>query len=434
MRISTKQLFDNGTLNIQRNQFEQFKTQNQISTGRRNLTPADDPVAAAQTLVTEQHKSVNAQYQENQGAARTSLGLVEGELGSLTDLLQSIRERAVQLGNAALTDKERGFISEELNNRFQDLLSIGNAQNGQGQYLFSGYQGSTRPFALNGTTGLVNYAGDTGERLLQVDASRQIDIAANGSDVFMAVDSGNGTFEVKAGAANAGTGLADGGSVIDLAKWNAAPAALQPRDYRIAFQVDSAGVLKYNLTDASGTNSLLTGAAVGNVNTAPEWRTFTSGQRITFDGLLGGTVDLGVQVTVNGTPVAGDSFAVTASAGKSLFDTVHDLVALAGTSVGSTAGASTRFTSKLGEGLANLDQSLNNISRVRARVGTSLSELDALGSAADDRALQLDTRLSELKDLDYAEAISRLSRQQMQLEAAQKSFMKITGLNLFNLL
>ena len=102
MRISTSQIYDAGALNIQRNQSALYKLQNQLSTGRRVLTPEDDPVAAAQALIVTQSQAVNAQQVENQGNASSQLGLVDSQLSSLTDLLQNVRERVVQAGSTCL--------------------------------------------------------------------------------------------------------------------------------------------------------------------------------------------------------------------------------------------------------------------------------------------------------------------------------------------
>lgn len=49
-----------------------FKLNNQLSTGRRVLTPQDDPVAAAQALVVTQSKEVNQQYINNRGRPNTN--------------------------------------------------------------------------------------------------------------------------------------------------------------------------------------------------------------------------------------------------------------------------------------------------------------------------------------------------------------------------
>jgi flagellar hook-associated protein 3 FlgL len=92
------------------------------------------------------------------------------------------------------------------------------------------------------------------------------------------------------------------------------------------------------------------------------------------------------------------------------------------------------LTNGLATALGNLDNALNNISTVRASTGARLKELDTVKNAGDDRALQYSQTLSSLQDLDFAKAASELTQQQVNLEAAQKSFAKVAGLSLFNYL
>ena len=72
--------------------------------------------------------------------------------------------------------------------------------------------------------------------------------------------------------------------------------------------------------------------------------------------------------------------------------------------------------------------------RVQASIGSRMSEIEALSSVSADQDLQYTKRISELQDIDYAEAISRFMTQQMQLQAAQQSFSKVSGMSLFNYL
>jgi flagellar hook-associated protein 3 FlgL len=80
----------------------------------------------------------------------------------------------------------------------------------------------------------------------------------------------------------------------------------------------------------------------------------------------------------------------------------------------------------------NIDNVLNNVLTVRASVGSRLKELDNLDSDGDNRNLLFAQTLSSLTDLDYVSAISNMSQQTTTLDAAQKSFVKVTGLSLFN--
>ena len=443
MRISTNQIYSAGTENINRNQSELLRLQNQISTGRRILRPEDDPVAAAQALVATQSQEINRQHQENQGNARAQLGLLDGQLESLGNVIQDVRERTIQLGNASLTDRERGFIAEELESRLEQMLSIANAQNGEGLYLFAGFQGASVPFAraqgaagpFNSANPLVNFLGDQGQRSLQVDGSRQMPVNISGLDLFMNILNGNGTFTTRAAAANAGTGIADGGTVTNVTLWNA--STVQPQDFTVQFGTDTTlnpPVLKYNLIDTASGNSMFTNAAPGTPDTAG-WLAFTPGQSISFNGLnaaFAPTGDLGVSVVISGTPADGDSFAVQASTPQSLFDTVKNLANLAATPVPAGGAGNTLYTGGLGEGLSALDRALDSVLEVRATTGTRLKELDALGEASADLDLQYTSRVSELQDLDYAAALSDFTRRQVQLEAAQRSFVQTARLSLFN--
>jgi flagellar hook-associated protein 3 FlgL len=82
--------------------------------------------------------------------------------------------------------------------------------------------------------------------------------------------------------------------------------------------------------------------------------------------------------------------------------------------------------------ISNMDAGISTVANARSTVGSKINELDALNNSGDSRKLQYAQALSELVDLDYAQAISDLSQRKVVLEAAQQSFIKVTGLSLFN--
>ena len=65
-------------------------------------------------------------------------------------------------------------------------------------------------------------------------------------------------------------------------------------------------------------------------------------------------------------------------------------------------------------------------------MGVSLQSLDLRDDQNQDSVLRIDKQMSELEDLDYAEAVSELNLQTVALQAAQQSYIKIQGLSLFN--
>ena len=331
--------------------------------------------------------------------------------------------------NGIYSDSERSFVARELQDRFNELVALANADDGTGQFLFSGYQGGTRPFAIDGsaapippaTVPPVRYFGDDGKRLLQVASARQIATNVSGAQLFMDIRSGNGTFATavggnSGGGINQGTALIDEGSVSNPALWSA--AVNTHGSFRIEFL---AGGTQYQIYNAANVALLAAPAS------------YTPGQAIPLQKTTAPAADFGAQVVVRGTPANGDRFTVVPSSSQSLFQTLQNLIGAISTPV-NAAFTRTELDNRINAELANLDQAMDNLGRVRADVGSRLKELDFLSEGAADADLQYATTLSDLQDLDYAAAISTYTWQQIQLEAAQKSFAQISRLSLFSIL
>ena len=416
MRISTSQIFDSGVRGIGRNQVELSKLANQMATGRRVVTPEDDPIAASQALVLTQSKAVSEQYLKNQSDAQGKLSIVETQVASVGDLLQSVRARLVQAGSTTLSNSDRSFVAKELEADFSQLMGIANSKDAEGNYLFSGYQGAVKPFSLS-ASGAV-YQGDDGQRLVQVSASRQLATNVSGKELFESISNGNGRFATSA-LGNTGSGIIDEGSVTDPAKWSAA-SATYPGGVQIKFSV-TGGVTNYQLFDSTGTT------AYGAV------QPYTAGQLIQLEKTTAPAADFGATVVVTGQPADGDSFAVKPSTDQSIFATLRSAINTLTTGIGG-GSSSTEYSNKIAGSLTDIDQALENVYKVRSSVGASLNELDSLTESTGDMQLQYKTSLSALQDLDYTEAISEISKKQVQLEAAQLTFKQISQLSLFSIL
>jgi flagellar hook-associated protein 3 FlgL len=394
-------MFSTATSQLGTLQTQMAKTQMQLSTNRRIITPADDPIASAQALGVTQLQAMNTQFATNRAAARSSLSQVEGALASTGLLIQDMQQLGVQAGNGSLTDIDRAAIATELEGRLQDLLGIANSTDGAGGYLFSGYKADSQPFTLH--AGGATYNGDQGQRELQVGASRRIAISDSGSSIFENNRNGNGRFNTLAASGNTGSGVISSGVVTDS-------AAYTGNTYRLDFSVGgSPAATTYTVTNTS------TG-----VTAAPA--AYQDGQPIVFDGM---------SFDIKGAPADGDEFTVEPSSKESLFSTVTSMIALLRTEQGSPA-ARAQMSNGMNTATENLSAALDNVLTVRASVGSRLKELDYLDSAGEDLGLQYASTLSDLQDLDLVEAISMYSQQQVTLEAAQKSFKSMSSLSLFN--
>lgn len=433
MRISTNMLFEQGVFNMNAQLAKLARYQEQIATGRRVLSPADDPVAASRALEVSQSESINKQYMRNAESASSTISQNEGTLSTVTRNLQDLRELAVNAGNGVHSEKELKMLASEVRGLYGELLSLGNATNGNGQYLYSGYQGSTQPF-VESVPGTVTYYGDEGQRMMQISASRQAAVSDSGADIFTKIRNGNSVFVTAANSANTGSGIISPGSVLDKTLWN---VAANNKNFTIKFDVNNAtqpATTTYDIVDNVSGNSLLTGVAAAA--SGPYLRTYTTDTAISLKTVAppdtnATPFDYGAEVEIKGAPATGDSFTVNASTDQDIFRTVWNLVnSLESANIGATGAAV--LNNSLNAALSNISNALDNVLTVRAAVGARMKEIDTTHGTDEDYGLQYAKTLSELRDLDFAKTLSDLTMQQTSLDAAQKSFVKISQLSLFN--
>jgi flagellar hook-associated protein 3 FlgL len=142
--------------------------------------------------------------------------------------------------------------------------------------------------------------------------------------------------------------------------------------------------------------------------------------------------DAGIQLQITGTPADGDTFAIGRAANKDIFSTVHDLVSRMSNSIPVGVAARAEYDSALTRTSSSLDSAMDHILTITASTGVRLKELDSSRSTSQDLGLRYDQDLARIQDLDYAAALSELAQKQFSLEAAQKSYVSITSLKLFD--
>ncbi len=400
MRISTSQIFQAGVRQITDGQSKLYKLQNQLASGKRFESAQEDPVAAAQVLLTTQSSLINKQFADNQANASSQLGLEEDRLATIIEGIQTIREKVIAGNNSSYSDSQRKAIATELQSQFDSLLAMANSTDANGYYLFSGFQGSTKPFQLQ-ADGSVQYAGDGGQRMLQVGTSRQIPVSDSGRSVFE-TRTGNGTFALGASASNTGTGVVSGGSLRGPAAWTGD-----------SYQIQFTSATSYTVTNTT------TSAVVGTYDYAGDTE---------ITGVPGASF------SISGTPAAGDTFSVAPSTNQSVFTTLQTLITAFSTSTDGNAalGASVRNT--VNTEMSNLNQIFNNLSSVQTAIGSRRSELESLTDASSALELHYQERINDLQGINEIEIISAFAQQSQLLEAAQSSFAKISALTLFSYL
>ncbi len=408
MRISTQTLYAQSMRSLNQQQAELSHVGQQIASGQRVMRPSDDPQAASRAVQVSQAQAITSQYTDSRVSARNALSMEESVLNSVGDAVSSAKTLMLEAANGTLTNADRASIASQLQGIYQTVLGQANATDGNGRYLFGGYQDKSVPFVMSG--GAVTYTvtdpnQDT-SRQQQIDASRLMDVSDTGSTVFQGTRGATG-FMAVAESGNTGSVTFKGRpDVIDSSDPNFGTP------FKVAFSV-TGGVATYEIQDSSGT--ALQAA-----------QPYQSGQAIQYGGL---------SLTLSGTPANGDAIDVdqAQNLNTDLFKTFEKALAIL-KQPADTPAQQAALQNTLGNAMTEFDGSLDNVLMVRASVGSRLNELDVVDKVASNRQLNYAQTKSDLVDLDYNTAISEYSLRSVGLQAAQKAFVSMRQMNLFDLL
>ncbi|WP_369602226.1 flagellar hook-associated protein FlgL [Hahella sp. SMD15-11] len=405
MRISTQLLFNRGLDNIQNVTVQLQKTQLQISSGRKVQTPADDPVAATRILRVNQELEQISQYQRNINLAENRLKLEDSLLGNVADVLQRLRELAVQAGDGSQNADDKKFIASEIRQRLDQLAGIMNTRDASGEYIFGGFQGRQEPFVKD-ESGHYIYRGDEGVRSVQIDGTVSVAVGDNGKRLFEEIPSANKTFYTEANPNNQAVPkpVITQGRVIDQAAWD----AFYPEDMVIEF--DASTPPQYSIRRVSDGRPILSN------------QTFTSGQPISANG---------IQFEIVGNPAPGDTYFVHSSEKQGLLTTVERLADSLERYSDTDTGRQV-LKDQIDSALANLTNAETRLLEVRAGLGARLNTIENTQQLHGDVEVLTKEVLSELQDVDFAEAVSQLTLQSTILQAAQQSYAQVTRLSLFD--
>jgi flagellar hook-associated protein 3 FlgL len=407
MRISTVTIYEQSVSSLNRQQSEYLRVGQQIASGRKVVRPSDDPQAASMAVGIQQAKAIDEQFARARVSVRNTLSQEESTLNAASDAISRAKTLLVQAGNGSLSDANRDAISKELKGIYESLIGQANSTDGNGHYLFGGYKDSSPPFQAD-SNGVVSYVGDNQGHQQQVDSARWIAGVDSGADIFLSVPKGSGFVAraervignppTTATVDNLGTLTFSGPNVVDTA------AAGYGNGFGMTFSVVS-GQTYYSIDGG-----------------APQ--AYQAGQSISYNGL---------SLSLDGAPADGDKLLVNPAdqGNTNLFASLKQAIdVLAAPTDMPEAKAKLQNTMKsVGR---ELDNSMNNILSVRASIGARLNELDALDSVGVNRTLNYQQVLSDRLDLDYNKAISDYSLRQVGLQAAQKSFVDVQKLSLFN--
>ena len=304
MKVSTSMFFDNASKQLGSIQSSLAKTQTQLSTGKQINRPSDAPDKSSLITRLQSEMTRQASYQGNLNAVNVRLQAEETALRNTSNVMYRFKELAVQAANDTLSTAERNTLSFEMIQLREQILSMANSQDSNGNYLFAGSRVAQQPFGED-AKGRVVYQGDQSRMLVPVGDNRQMNLNIPGSDVFV---------------------------------------------------------------------------------------------RLVRDDDKGNKIGVG------------------------FFQALSDMV----------DAVKNTDRPNIQRGIKELDRMQQGISDANAQLGTDMNVVDSQGGVLDEITLRLKTTLSDVQDLDYTEAITKMNKDQLALESAQSTFAKISKLSLFN--
>lgn len=304
MKISTGLYFERSTQQMSNVQSKLTKVQEQLSTGLQVVKPSDAPDKASLVTRLEAELTRQSSHQDTLKAVNVRLTAEETALKNTSDVLYRMKELAVQAANDTVGEQDRKSIAIEMGNLREQILSLANSQDSNGNYLFSGSRAGSPAFSKD-PTGRIVYQGDQARMQVNVGDNRRMNLNMPGSDAFTRI-------------------------VRDDGKGN--------------------------------------------------------------------------------------------KTGVDFFQSLDDLV----NAVNSSDHAAIQ------RGVGEVDALQNGISEGVGQIGADLTVVDLQNNVLDEVVLRLKSTRSDIEDLDYTEAITRMNKDQLALQAAQSGFSKISQLSLFN--
>ncbi|MGJ8484005.1 flagellar hook-associated protein FlgL [Pseudoalteromonas sp. SYSU M81236] len=410
MRISNNMMYKNNLNSILNSQQNVNKAQEQVNTQKRVLTAADDPSATARALLYSDRIQGNEQFTKNITMLNSRLTTEESVLQNIKGALESAYTLSIQAGNGAYSDIDREGIAEEVKALQSTVLDLMNAKTEDGKYIFSGYQDNTPTYSYDSASGRYEYGGDQGQHKIKVAEGVEIKSSDNGFDTFEKVNarlnvaSNDGT--VSGGITSSKIYVTEQGDFDSFHKsnYNADPAAAA-----------NANTLSFITTTGTPNTYVVqqAGVTIGS-GSFDEGKINFKGMQVTIDPVANGQVDVDLEAPQK----------------ENALNTLDDLIA------GLTAPNLTQeeFDQVLADAVVQLNNAKNQVSLVQAGLGGRLNTAKKIEESNSDLDINNKAAKAELVELDMAEAITELTKQETALQASQATFGRLANLSLFDYL
>lgn len=394
-RISSFHNYQAVQNDLRRQETKVHNNQEQMASGKRLLKPSDDPLATHYIQNASQQSQVLNQYLNSIVLVRHRLEHQEVIVSDVENFADDAKRTVMEIINGALSPEDRLAHLRELDEIGNNVLSLANNQDKDGNYIFAGTKSKNQPF-FRDNSGNVSYDGDDYQRKMRV--AHTLDMAANdpGSKVFMEIKNPFGDYEPQ-------YQLQEGSELLLEKATNSNEN--DQSNYKVTFVEMPEGKYGYQLERD--------GAVV-------DADVYDSSTGINFEGL---------HINFKGRITKGDSVSIEPRATFNLFDTFKNTREWAMKPV-SDASA----TAKLHQMTEEFHAAFIHLNQIHTDIGARLGTLDMQEQQHEDFKLALAKSKSNFEDLDYAEAVIDFNENSRALQASQQAFGKTKDLTLFNYL
>lgn len=402
-RVSTNMARIDAQYHMMMRESKLNQIQNKMSTQSKIKDLRDDPIVASHAVRYQSKLLRLEQFTKNIDDVKANLSLAEVKVRDALDRIQRIRELAVQGANGIYTPEDLAAMGKEVDELLEELVSIGNSQNGLGNMLFGGFESKHEPFRIlrgraEGGEGNqileVQYRGDIGRNSVEVSEESVASMNLPGNYVFWAEN--QSVY-----------------SSIDATPYQVqADSVIRIDGVEIQLKAgDNIHAIIARINDAP----VSVKAALDPVKDSLVLQTTTPHQLWVEDGGTGTVLqDLGIVKAGSGSPPS--NYATTASVyGGSIFDTV----------IAFRDSLFKADSEGINRALGGMSQSVESLTSNLAEIGAVSSRLEGIGKRLAYEIPEITDISSKEIDLDFAEAVTEMKMLEYTHEAALSTAARI---------
>lgn len=336
MRIATSNYFERSLTNMQNRQSALDRAQMELSTGKKILRPSDDPTGANTAIRLRKELDVSDRYLTAQSTAERFNLLSENAVSSMTDIIFRAEELLLTSINGTMDQNSLNAIAEELQQRLTQFEGLANTTNANGDFIFSGYQTTTKPYQKD-DYGYNIYKGDDGQRDVLIAAGFKVEVNDPGSQFIDNVPSSTASFIPTRNPGNPSNTEISLGFVTKKAEFENTLPPVFPAPYTVNFIAGAApGSIRVEVRDNGGVAVPIEPNKSAFLDIAP-------GDSVEFNGIQ-------FKTQTNPAPAVGDSFQFDSSPDTSILWTLQqaiDAMSMVSTSYNASRDAGNASTAEL---------------------------------------------------------------------------------------